>query len=184
RVRDTRNDEKSEKEMVKVIGMNNSFAWPSRKTVGRKTTIVVMVETKIGIATSRAASSTAVRRSLPGIARWRLMFSSSTMESSTRRPTASARPPRVKMLSVWQRKYIAISVHMNDRGMATEIITVESTLRRKIKMTRNASAAPWTDSCQRLSIDWRMYVDWSKINPTFTPGGTRSSLGRRFRTPS
>ena len=30
--------------------------------------MVVMVETKIGIATSRAASRTAVRRSLPGMA--------------------------------------------------------------------------------------------------------------------
>ena len=79
---------------------------------------------------------------------------------------------------------MAISVHMIDRGIATEMISVDSTLRRKIRMTRNASAAPWTDSCQRLSIDWRMYVDWSKISPIFTPGGTRSSFGRMARTPS
>ena len=50
-VRDTRNDANSENEMVKVRGMKRSFDCPSRKIVGRKTTIVVIVETKIGIAT-------------------------------------------------------------------------------------------------------------------------------------
>ena len=60
---------KSENEMVKVSGMKSSLDWPSRKTVGRKTTMVVMVDTKIGMATSRAASSTALRRGLPGMSR-------------------------------------------------------------------------------------------------------------------
>jgi len=60
------------------------------------------------------------------------------------------------MLSVWPRKYIAISVHMIERGMAIEMMSVDSTLRRKMRITRNASAAPWIDSCHRLSIDWRM----------------------------
>ena len=112
-VRETRNDANSENEIVKVSGMKRSFDCPSRKMVGRNTTIVVIVDTKIGIATSRAASSTAARRSLPGMARWRLMFSSSTIESSTSRPTASASPPRVKMLSVWPRKYIAMKVQQD-----------------------------------------------------------------------
>ena len=83
---------KSEHEMVNVSGMKRSLAWPSRKTVGMKTTMVVIVDTKIGIATSRAASSTARRRGLSGILRCRLMFSSSTMESSTRRPTREGEP--------------------------------------------------------------------------------------------
>ena len=60
------------------------------------------------------------------------------------------------MFSVWPRKYIAMSVHRIDRGIATEMMTVETTLRRKMRMTRNASSPPWTDSCQRLSIDCRM----------------------------
>ena len=62
--------------------------------------IVVMVAERIGIATSRAASSTARCRDVPGMFRCRLMFSSSTIESSTSRPTARARPPSVKTLSV------------------------------------------------------------------------------------
>jgi hypothetical protein len=141
-VRETRKDANSENEIVKVNGMKSSFDWPSRKTVGRNTTIVVIVETKIGIATSRAASSTAVRRSVSGMARCRLMFSSSTMESSTRRPTASASPPSVKMFSVCPRKYIAISVHRIDSGIAVKMMPVETKLRRKTRMTSNASTAP------------------------------------------
>ena len=183
-VRETRKDANRENEIVNVRGMKRSFDCPSRKIVGRKTTIVVIVETKIGIATSRAASSTAARRSLPGMARWRLMFSSSTMESSTRRPTASASPPSVKMFSVWPRKYIAISVHRIDSGIATKMMAVETKLRRNRRITRNASRAPWSDSCQRLLIDCRMYVDWSNVSPTETPGGTPVSCGTRAFTAS
>ena len=94
-MRDTRNEAKSETEMVKVSGMKRSLVWPSRNTVGTNTMMVVMVATKMGMATSRAASSTAWSRLFPGMSRWRLMFSSSTIESSTRRPTARASPPRV-----------------------------------------------------------------------------------------
>ena len=90
----------SEKAMVSASGRKRLRATPARKTTGKKTTMVVMVDTKMGMATSWAASSTAVRRSWP-LARWRWMFSSSTIESSTRRPTPSARPPRVKTLRVW-----------------------------------------------------------------------------------
>src|SRR6266545_1024969 len=73
-VRDTKKDAKSEQEMVKVSGMKRSLACPSRNTVGMKTTMVVMVETKMGMATSRAASSTARRRGSPGTLRCRLVF--------------------------------------------------------------------------------------------------------------
>src|SRR5947208_16486626 len=61
-VRETRNEANSEIEIVKVRGMKRSLIWPSRKTVGTNTMIVVIVAEKIGIATSRAASSTALRR--------------------------------------------------------------------------------------------------------------------------
>ncbi len=99
-VRETRKLMMSAKAMVRASGRKRFLATPARNTTGKNTTMVVMVETKMGMATSWAAFSTAVRRSWP-MARWRWMFSSSTMESSTSRPTPSARPPRVKTLSVW-----------------------------------------------------------------------------------
>ncbi len=102
-VRETKKLIISAKAMVSASGMKRLRATPVRKTTGKKTTMVVMVETKMGMATSWAAASTALLRS-PPISRWRWMFSSSTIESSTSRPTPRARPPRVKTLSVWPEK--------------------------------------------------------------------------------
>jgi hypothetical protein len=84
------------------------------------------------------------------------MFSSSTMESSTSRPTASASPPSVKTLIDWPRKYMQMNVSRMESGIAIEMISVEVSERRKIRMTRKASAEPWRASCQRLWIACRM----------------------------
>ncbi len=43
-----------------------------------------------------------------------------------------------------------------ESGMATEMMRVEVSERRKIRMTMKASAEPWMASCQRLSMAWRM----------------------------
>ena len=155
-VREIRNEANSEIEIVKVSGMNRSFVCPSRNTVGTNTMMVVMVAAKIGMATSRAASSTALRRGVPGMLRCRLMFSSSTIESSTSRPTARARPPSVKTLRVWPRKYMQMKDSRIESGIAIEMISVEVSERRKTRMTRKASAEPMSASCQRLSMACRM----------------------------
>ena len=75
--------------MVSASGMNKKRAIPAKKSTGKNTTMVVMVETRMGIATSCAALSTASAPTWP-MARWRWMFSSSTIESSTNLPTPSA----------------------------------------------------------------------------------------------
>jgi hypothetical protein len=155
-VREMRNDANSEIEIVNVSGMKRSFVWPTRKIVGRNTMMVVIVAEKIGMATSRAASSTALRRGVPGMFRWRLMFSSSTIESSTRRPTASASPPSVKTLRVCPVKYMQMNESRIESGIAIEMMMVDVSERRKIKMMMNANAEPWIASCQRLWIAWRM----------------------------
>ncbi len=98
-VRDTRKLIISANAMVSASGMNRLRATPVRNSTGRNTTMVVIVDTRIGIATSFAAASTASRRDWPR-PRWRWMFSSSTIESSTSRPTPSARPPSVNTFSV------------------------------------------------------------------------------------
>ena len=56
--------------------------------------------TNVGVAIWLAASTIACRISFPWCT-FRLMFSISTVASSTRIPTASANPPRVIWLSVW-----------------------------------------------------------------------------------
>ena len=98
-VRETKKLIISAKLIVIASGINKLRATPDRNSTGKNTTMVVMVDTKIGIATSCAASSTAVLRDFCS-PRWRWMFSSSTMLSSTSRPTPSASPPSVNTFSV------------------------------------------------------------------------------------
>jgi hypothetical protein len=64
------------------------------------------------------------------------------------------------------------------------MITVETNERRKTRMTRNASKDPKAASCQRFSIDCRMYVDWSRLMLTVTPGGMPRSFGMAALTAS
>ena len=81
------------------------------------------------------------------MARWRWIFSSSTIESSTKRPTPSARPPRVNTLSVCPVKYRSTKVATIESGMATATIAVARTLNKKNRMTAMASSPPCTASC-------------------------------------
>jgi hypothetical protein len=78
--------------------------------------------------------------------------------------------------------YIAIMVRSSDNGMAMEMMNVEVSDRRNSKITPKASTEPMAASCQRLLIDCLMYVDWSNVICTLTPGGTPRSFGMRART--
>jgi hypothetical protein len=59
-VRETKKLMMSAKAMVSARGTKRLRATPVRKSTGRKTTMVVMVDTRMGIATSWAASRTAL----------------------------------------------------------------------------------------------------------------------------
>src|SRR5712692_6330055 len=118
-------------------------------------TITTIVETRIGIATSCAAARTASRRFCP-IARCRWMFSNSTIESSTNRPTPSASPPSVNTLSVLPVKKSRTKVATIESGMATATMAVARRLTRKTRMTRMASRPPVTASCSSAFTAERM----------------------------
>ena len=61
-VREMKKEVNSAMAIVNVSGISSSLAIPTTKKIGRNTTTVVTVEAKIGIATSRAASSRASQR--------------------------------------------------------------------------------------------------------------------------
>ena len=74
------------------------------------------------------------------------MFSIVTVASSTRMPTASARPPSVMMLSVSpSAERIAIEPRI-DSGIDVAMMTVDRQLPRKIRIIRLVSAAAITPS--------------------------------------
>ena len=62
------------------------------------------------------------------------MFSISTVASSTRMPTASARPPSVMMLMVSSSAESMISEHRIDSGMETAMMSVERQLPRNTRI--------------------------------------------------
>ena len=85
-------------------GVNRYRAGPSRKSTEVNTQEMASVETSVGTAIPaepcRVASGSGMRSSV----RSRCVFSMVTVESSTRMPTARARPPSVMVLSVSPRK--------------------------------------------------------------------------------
>jgi len=80
-------------------GANRNRATPDRKNIGTNTMQMHRVDTKAGTAISPAPSRMALFRSDPRC-RWRSIFSMVTVASSTRMPTASARPPSVMIFNV------------------------------------------------------------------------------------
>ena len=69
-MRETKNDVNSAMAIVRVSGISSKRAMPTTKKIGRKTTTVVTVEAKIGMATSRAAFRIASQRFRSWL-RWR-----------------------------------------------------------------------------------------------------------------
>ena len=71
-----------------------------------------------------------------------MMFSISTMASSTRMPTTSDSASSVTTLSVKPSKYIAAKVGMTDSGSAVADTKVARQSRRNSHTTSTASSAP------------------------------------------
>ena len=102
-------DDSIEYTTANTIGNINFPITPDTRPIGRKTATVVKVEEVIATATSFVASRIiSLERFL---CNRRKIFSMTTMLSSTRRPTATAKPPSVRVLSVmldWCSKRVLI----------------------------------------------------------------------------
>ena len=98
-VRDTSNDASRAMVTVSANGRNICPAWPPTSPMGRNTATVVSVELVMAPATSLTAPTIEPCPHSP-IDWCRLMFSMTTMESSTTRPIATVSAPSVRMLSV------------------------------------------------------------------------------------
>ena len=85
-------------------GVNKYRAGPSRKTTEVNTQLMASVETSVGTAIPAEPCSVAAGSGIFSSVSSRCVFSIVTVESSTRIPTASARPPSVMVLSVSPRK--------------------------------------------------------------------------------
>ena len=144
-VRDRMNDQIIANITASAIGTNRKRATPWRKNIGTNTMQMQSSETKAGVTICRAPSMIAVSTSLP-CSRCQLMFSMVTVASSTRMPTASARPPSVMMLSVSPaHASTAIEPRMAS-GIEVAMMIVERQLPRNSRIIRLVSTAAITAS--------------------------------------
>ena len=140
---------------------------PVRKKMGRKLAMIINVELRMGIRTSREASkitSTTGRR--PGMGNFRLArsllytFSTSTMASSTSEPMAMHNPPRLIVLMVRSRACRATMAARRERGIVTREIIVVRAFIRKMNRTTTTKRAPSRRASFTLSILLSMKRDW------------------------
>jgi hypothetical protein len=148
------------------------FATPVMNTTGTNTMQMHSVATKAGVAICCAPSRIALMTGLP-IARLRFVFSISTVASSTRMPTASARPPSVITFNVSPKSDSVITETRMASGIDTTITSVERHEPRKSRIMSPVRAAAIAASRSTPCSDARTKTDWSKSGLIWSSGRER-----------
>ncbi len=116
------------------------------------------------------------------------MFSMVTVASSTRIPTARARPPRVMMLMVSPRKLSVITEVRMESGIDTAMMSVLRQLPRNSRIIRAVRHAATIASWRTPEIAPRTKMDWSASRSMWSSGGrvlaTRGIAARMLSTTS
>ena len=147
----TQREENSENATVQAWSLNSSPEEPCRYTIGRKTTIVVMVEAVIAPLTWLVPVTVASFTPMPD-SRLRKMFSITTIALSTSIPAPNAKPPSVMILIVNPLKYIRLNVATIEIGIAKLIIAVTPRRRKNTNSTRTARKMPRSAVCFTSSM--------------------------------
>ena len=172
-VRERKYEANIAKTTASARGTNRYRATPDSKNIGANTMQIESVDTKAGVAICEALSSTTSSRSFSGSAsRFRLMFSTSTVASSTRMPTARASPPSVMMFIVCP---IALNAIMELRiasGIEVAMMIVLRQLPKKVRIIKAVRHAAITVSLTTPLIAPRTKIDWSASGAISSCGGT------------
>src|ERR1700693_5509647 len=173
RVRERKYEANMAKTTDAASGTNRYRATPDSKNIGANTMQIESVDTKAGVAICDGLARTISAMSLSVWAsRWRLMFSPSTVASSTRMPTARASPPSVMMLIVCP---IALRTMMEVRiasGIEVAMITVLRQLPRKVRIMKAVRQAAIKVSRTTPLIAPRTKIDWSAKGVICSAAGT------------
>ena len=170
-VRDRKYDASMAKTTARASGMNSDAAGPVRNTTGTKTMQIQMVDTNAGAAIWAALSRIAWRSGC-FMPRKRWVFSSSTVASSTRMPTARAMPPSVMMLSDWPSAHRTMMDVRIDSGIDVATMSVLRHEPRKSRIMRAVSPAAMAPSRSTPSTAAFTNTDWSKRNSILSAGGS------------
>ena len=121
---------------------------------------IASVDTKAGVAICDALSKTTSSKFFSGSAsRFRLMFSTSTVASSTRMPTASASPPSVMILIVSPSALSAMMEVRIARGIEVAMMIVLRQLPRKVRIMKAVRHAAISVSLTTPVIAPRTKID-------------------------
>ena len=163
-------------------GANSARAAPRIRNDGRKTASVQSIASKRGTAVSRFPRRTArATESVRSICTW--MFSISTVDSSTRMPIASARPPSVIRLTVCPVSQSATKAPQRAIGMFRTTTTALRQSRRKISTTRPIKPAPSAPSSASARTARVTVGDWSNSKLTLMSSGSTARIsGSAFLT--
>ena len=139
RVSDTSADTMIAATRVRVNSRKNAPSMPWAKMIGRNTaTSEAVMETMVK-PISRAPAIAACRRGMPA-SRWRMMFSITTMASSTTKPMAMTSASRVRLLRVKPSTIITTAAPASDSGTVTAAISVGASRRRNSAMVSTTIA--------------------------------------------
>ncbi len=174
-MRDSTNDAIIAKITASAIGTNRKRATPSSSSIGTNTMQMHSSDTKAGATICDAPSRIALRTSLP-CSRCQLTFSIVTVASSTRMPTASARPPSVITLSVSPAAASAAIAASTASGMDAAMISVERQLPRNSRIIADVSAAAISPSRATPLTAPFTNTDWSPITTSRSDGGSVASM--------
>ena len=159
-VRERKYEASMAKTTASASGTNRYRATPDSRNMGANTMQIESVETKAGVAICDALSRTTPSRSFSGSAsRLRLIFSTSTVASSTSMPTAKANPPSVMMLMV---SPIALSTMIDVRmanGIEVAMMTVLRQLPRNVRIMNAVRHAAMSVSLTTPLIAPRTKID-------------------------
>ena len=159
------------KPTASASGTNSALAAPIMKKAGMKTARMQSMASRRGSVVSRVPSSAARASDLPR-ARWVWMFSTVTVASSTRMPTASARPPRVMRWMFCPLIHRPNAAAMSDSGMLMTTMKAVRRSRRKTSTMRPVSTAPSAPSFTRSRMLWFTTGVWSNSKLTLMPSGS------------
>ncbi len=137
-VRETSSEIITAADRVTANSRNSRPTCPPMNSSGMNTATSEMLIDNTVKPTSRAPSRAAEKRSIP-CSRWRLVFSRTTMASSTTKPAATVRAIRLRLLRLKCSRYIAPKVAISETTVATAGITVARALRRKALTTSTTS---------------------------------------------
>ena len=170
-VRDRKYDHAMANMTASAIGTNRKRGTPSRKNIGTNTMQMQRVDTKAGVAICWAPSVIAAITPLP-CSRCQLMFSMVTVASSTRMPTARARPPNVMMFRVSPASASMAMAARMASGIEVAMMTVERQVPRNSRIIRLVSRAAITASETTPPMAFSTNRDWSLTRAMLRPSGS------------